>query len=173
VLLEVKHEAMELTGATNLGPTWNTRAFETRVVVRDQQTVVLGGLSQDKDTVESTKVPLLGDLPLLGYLFKTTKRKRHKTSLLVMLTPYIIKDQLDLQALHERKLREHDELARSFEAFDHMKYEPRIDYRRKRGLIEDINRSIGDVEQEIAARAAIIAPSGVEPGRVDPHPAEP
>ncbi|HET7505537.1 MAG TPA: type II secretion system secretin GspD [Kofleriaceae bacterium] len=172
VLLEVKHEAKELTGETKLGPTWNTRAFDTRVVVRDQQTVVLGGLSQDKETLESTKVPLLGDVPLLGYLFKTTTRRRHKTSLLVMLTPYIIKDQLDLQAIHDRKLREHDELTRSFDSFARMKYEPRLDYTRKRGLLEEIHRSLVEVDQEVAAREAIVAPRGIEPGRVEPRPVD-
>jgi general secretion pathway protein D len=171
VMLEVKHEAKELTGQTDLGPTWNTRSFETRVVVRDQQTIVLGGLSQDKESFETTKVPLLGDIPLLGYLFKTSVKRRHKTSLLVMLTPYIIRDQLDLQAIHERKLREHDELARSFSTLEHTKYEPRIDYSRKRGVIEEINRGVQDVEQDTAARGAVARPRGVEAGSVELHPA--
>jgi general secretion pathway protein D len=170
VMLEVKHEAKELTGETALGPTWNTRSFETRVVVGDQQTIVLGGLSQDKETVEATKVPLLGDIPLLGYLFKTTVKRRHKTNLLVMLTPYIIRDQLDLRAIRERKLREHDELARSVSTLDHMKYEPRIDYGRKRGVVEEINRSVQDVEHDIAARGAVARPRGVEAGSVELHP---
>jgi type II secretory pathway component GspD/PulD (secretin) len=59
-----------------------------------------------KEIYEAKKVPLLGDIPLLGYLFKSTSKKRHKTNLLIMLTPYIIKDQRDLQAIHDRKLRE-------------------------------------------------------------------
>ncbi|HEU4731790.1 MAG TPA: type II secretion system secretin GspD [Kofleriaceae bacterium] len=173
VLLEVKHEAKELRGETELGPTWDTRAFETRVIVRDQQTVVLGGLGQDKETLQATKVPVLGDLPVLGVLFRTTKKRRQKTNLLVMLTPYIIKDQLDLRAIQDRKLREHEELTRSYFTFSHLKYEPSLDYRRKRGLIEEIHRSIADVEHEVAAREAIVAPHGVEAGRVEPRPAEP
>jgi general secretion pathway protein D len=172
VLLEVKHEAKELTGETALGPTWNTRSFETRVVVRDQQTIVLGGLSQDKQTLEATKVPLLGDIPLLGYLFKSTTKRSHKTNLLVMLTPYIIRDQHDLEAIHDRKLREHEELARSFTTLDHMAYEPRIDYARKRGVVEEINRSAQDLEQDAAARGAVIRIKRVEAGSVDAHPAE-
>src|SRR5262249_59380049 len=95
------------------GPRSSTRSFDTRVVVHDQETVVLGGLTQEKDSTAVTKVPLLGDIPLLGYLFKSTKRSKLKTNLLVMLTPYIIRDRRDLQAIHERKLREHDEFARS------------------------------------------------------------
>jgi len=174
VLLEVKHEAKERTADNPLGPTWSTRSFETRVVVRDQQTVVLGGLTQEKEAVTTTKVPLLGDIPLLGYLFKSTTREKTRTSLLIMLTPYIIRNQLDLQAIRDRKVREHDELARSFSTLDHMKYEPTLDYRRKRGLVEDINRSVEDVEHEQAARDAIVKPRGVAAGSIDPHPtAEP
>jgi general secretion pathway protein D len=131
---------------------------------------VLGGLTQEKEIYEAKKVPLLGDIPLLGYLFKSTSKKRHKTNLLIMLTPYIIKDQRDLQAIHDRKLREHDELARSVSTLDHMKYEPQIDYRRKRGVVEEINRSVQDAEQEMAARGAVARPRGVEAGSVELHP---
>jgi len=168
VLLEVKHEADELTDET--GPTSSTRSLETRVVVHDQETVVLGGLTQDKETHDVTKVPLLGDIPLLGYLFKTTTRTKHKANLLIMLTPYIIKDHHDLQAIRERKLREHDEFARSFSTLDHMAYEPRIDYGKKRGLLEEINRSLQDVEQDSAVRSSITKPRGVEAGSVDARP---
>ncbi|HET9626339.1 MAG TPA: type II secretion system secretin GspD [Kofleriaceae bacterium] len=170
ILLEVTHEAKEListTQSTN-GATWSTRSFETRVVVRDQQTVVLGGLTQDTEAETTTQVPLLGDIPLLGYLFKSRHKERHKTNLLVMLTPHIIKDQLDLQAIQDRKLRQHDEMLSSITALDHMKYEPVVDYRRKRGLVEEINRALQDVDEDAAQRAAILAPRGVELGNVAP-----
>jgi general secretion pathway protein D len=167
VLLEVKHKAEQLTGETKLGPTSSTRSFETRVVVHDQETAVLGGLTQDSETQTTTKVPLLGDVPLLGYLFKTTRRVKRKTNLLVMLTPYIIKDRRDLQAIRARKLREHDEFARSISTLDRMKYEPRLDYGKKRGLVEDINRAVEGVEHDIAVRGAIVKPPSVEAGSVD------
>jgi general secretion pathway protein D len=173
VLLEVTHEAKELTSTSSdtLGPSWTTRSFETRVVVRDQQTVVLGGLTQETEQARTTKIPLLGDIPLLGYLFKSETRQKHKTNLLVLLTPYIIKDQQDLQAIRERKLREHDELVRSFSSLDRMKYEPRLDYSRKRGLVEEIHRSLIDVDDDVAARSAIIEARRVTPGSVEPSPA--
>jgi general secretion pathway protein D len=175
VLLEVKHEAEELTGEIDGGPTSNTRSFETRVVVHDQETVVLSGLSQDKETSHATQIPLLGDLPLLGYLFKTTKRTKLKTNLVILLTPYIIKDRRDFQAIRERKLREHDEFAQSFSALSHMAFQFNVDYRKKRGLVEEINRAVQDVEADAAARAALgaAAPHGVATGRVDPAPAPP
>jgi general secretion pathway protein D len=166
VLLEVKHEADQLQ-VESPGPRSSTRSFETRVVVHDQETVVLGGLTQDRESTSITKVPLLGDIPLLGYLFKTTVRTKQKTNLLVLLTPYIIKDRRDLQAIHERKLREHDEFARSMATLDHTAYEPHIDYRKKRGLIEEINRAVQDVEEEVAARKAIAPPRQIEAGSID------
>jgi general secretion pathway protein D len=166
VLLEVKHEADQLQ-VESPGPRSSTRSFETRVVVHDQETVVLGGLTQDRESTSVTKVPLLGDIPLLGYLFKTTVRTKQRTNLLVLLTPYIIKDRRDLQAIHERKLREHDEFARSMTTLDRMAYEPRIDYRKKRGLLEEINRAVQDVEQDVAARKAVAPPRQVEAGSID------
>jgi general secretion pathway protein E len=65
-----------------LGPTWTKRKIKTTVVVRDQQSVVIGGLISDRVSYTESKVPLLGDIPLLGYLFKYTKRDKKKTNLL-------------------------------------------------------------------------------------------
>jgi hypothetical protein len=65
-----------------------------------------------------------------------------------LLTPYIIKDQLDLQAIRERKIREREEFVRSFASLNEMKYAPRTDYRRKRGVVEEINRAIQSIERD-------------------------
>jgi len=78
----------------NLGST--KRSAKTSVVVKNTDTVVIGGLIQDTDQVTESKIPLLGDLPLLGWLFKTKNTKREKTNLLIMLTPRIIKDARDM-----------------------------------------------------------------------------
>jgi general secretion pathway protein D len=110
ILLEVKQSSKDMVDDSNaeLGPTWTERSVETRVLVRDQQTVVLGGLMQERDTVGHSQVPILGDIPLLGHLFKYTTKSRRKTNLLILLTPYIIKDHLDLEAIRARKQREYD-----------------------------------------------------------------
>ena len=167
LMLEVKHEAEELQSEGPGGPTWSTRAIETRVVVRDQQTVVIGGLLQERQIEKTTKVPILGDIPLLGYLFKHTTKTKRKTNLVIMLTPYIVRDQLDLQTIRERRLREHAEFTRSFRSLSAMRYAPDIDYRRKRGLVEEINRSLLDVEADLAARASLREPPQVAPGVVE------
>ncbi|MBK9030103.1 MAG: type II secretion system secretin GspD [Myxococcales bacterium] len=131
-----------------LGPTWTKRKIKTTVVVRDQQSVVIGGLISDRVSYTESKVPLLGDIPILGYLFKYTKRDKKKTNLLLLLTPYVVHDQMDLQRILERKTRERNEFLRSFGNLDQNKYSGSIDYRRKRGVLEEINRSIMTVEAD-------------------------
>ena len=149
VLLEIKHDSKELGDKDpELGPSWTTRGFETRVVVRDRETVVITGLTQERDVDSSSQVPILGDIPILGYFFKYHTKQKHRTNLLVLLTPYIIKDQLDLQAIQERKAREHDEFVASFRSLDHAKYIPDIDYRRKRGLVEEIHLAVDAENRE-------------------------
>jgi len=150
VRLEIEQEAKDIAGKdAELGPTWSERKLKTQVVVHDQQSVVIGGLIQERDIYSVAKVPLLGDIPILGYLFKYSTKTKKKTNLLILITPYIIKDQLDLQAIRERKIRERQEFVRSFASLNEMKYEPKVDYRRKRGMVEEINRTIISVEQDL------------------------
>jgi general secretion pathway protein D len=89
-----------------LGPTTTKRSTKTSVVVKDDQTVVIGGLIQERDEETTTKIPLLGDLPLLGYLFKQTSVDKTKTNLLVFLTPHIIKEAESLARLTGEKQKE-------------------------------------------------------------------
>ncbi len=72
------------------------RSAKTSVVVKDKETVAIGGLIQDTEEETITKVPLLGDIPLLGWLFKTKSKVRKKTNLMILLTPHIVKDAADL-----------------------------------------------------------------------------
>jgi len=67
------------------------RSAKTSVAVKDKETVVIGGLIQDQDTVTENKIPLLGDIPGLGWLFKSKSVQRTKTNLLIVLTPRIIR----------------------------------------------------------------------------------
>lgn len=168
VRLEIEQETKDIGGNDpELGPTWTERKLKTQVVVNDQQSVVIGGLIQEKDIYSVTKVPLLGDVPLLGYLFKYSKKSKRKTNLLILLTPYIIKDQVDLQAIRERKTREREEFVNSFTKLNEMKYQPKTDYRRKRGLVEDINRAVLSVEADLETIRAMGARQRVETGALD------
>ncbi|QRF62037.1 type II secretion system secretin GspD [Variovorax paradoxus] len=70
----------------------NKRALDTSVLVDDGQIMVLGGLMEDSVTHGSEGVPVLGDVPVLGNLFRYDKRQRAKTNLMVFLRPYVIRD---------------------------------------------------------------------------------
>ena len=81
------------------------RSAKTSVVVKDTDSVVIGGLIQTRDEDIINKIPFLGDIPLLGYLFKTKSTERTKTNLMILLTPRIIRDAADMQAVSERQKR--------------------------------------------------------------------
>src|SRR5439155_1627907 len=77
-------------------------------------TVVLGGLIQERNLRNVQKVPVLGSLPLLGWLFRNESTKKTKTNLLLFLTPYIIRDQSDYRRIFERKMAERAEFVKRF-----------------------------------------------------------
>jgi general secretion pathway protein D len=79
-------------GTSNAGPSTTKRSIEGTVVVDDGQILVLGGLIQDTYTVNRSKVPLLGDIPLLGGLFRSESRSRNRTNLMVFLRPIVMRD---------------------------------------------------------------------------------
>ncbi|NVB83163.1 MAG: type II secretion system secretin GspD, partial [Kofleriaceae bacterium] len=168
VRLEIEQETKDLGGSDpELGPTWAERKLKTQVVVHDQESVVIGGLIQEREIYSVTKVPLLGDIPLLGYLFKYSTKQKKKTNLLILLTPYIIKDQLDLASIKERKVREYREFAASFANLNDKAYEPKIDYRRKRGLVEEINRAVLSVDEDRAVLEAAGGRQNVLEGAIE------
>ncbi len=88
---------------TTVGPTTTKRSTTTSVTVKDAQTVVIGGLMQERTDTTINKVPLLGDIPVLGFLFKHKSDQKVKTNLLVFLTPRIIKDGETLASVTEEK----------------------------------------------------------------------
>ena len=81
----------------------NKRNIKTTVLVEDGETIVLGGLIDDNVQELVKKVPFLGDIPLLGRLFKTTSISRTKRNLMVFLRPTIVRDSNDVRAISNRK----------------------------------------------------------------------
>ncbi|MCA1856114.1 type IV pilus secretin PilQ [Massilia oculi] len=92
VVLEVDVNKDSKGEETRAGPAINTQHVKTKVMVENGGTVVLGGIYQQTERNNENKVPLLGDVPVLGYLFKTTGRESTKTELLVFITPKIVTD---------------------------------------------------------------------------------
>ncbi|MBN1906882.1 MAG: type II and III secretion system protein, partial [Deltaproteobacteria bacterium] len=82
------------------------RSSENRVIARDGQTVVIGGLMEDRVTKTVRKVPLLGSIPILGMLFKGIEENTSKTELLIFLTPTVAATDKDLYAITQEKKRE-------------------------------------------------------------------
>jgi general secretion pathway protein D len=149
IRLEVDEKISELApGSSNLGPSTSERTAKTIVVAKDQQTILIGGLMSDKIINSVTKVPLLGDIPILGFFFRNTTKHVVKTNLIIALTPYVINDQSDLRRVLERKMRERREFVERFGGEERPNIESEIDYRRKRGMLEEINRAAREVETE-------------------------
>jgi general secretion pathway protein D len=82
-------------------PVIDIRQASTVVVVPDGQTVIIGGLMENDKTAVDTKIPILGDIPLLGMLFKRTQRDHAKTELIIFLTPHVVRMPSELAASTE------------------------------------------------------------------------
>ena len=95
-------------------PIINIRSADTVVITPDGQTVVIGGLMQNTKVKTESKVPLLGDIPLLGYLFKRTIANDAKTELLIFLTPTIVKSPHDLAMMSENERARATESKKAF-----------------------------------------------------------
>ncbi len=93
--LDVKDDAVGTVVVTSGGvnvPSIDTREISTQVLVNDGQTVVLGGILTTTQREDDTKVPYLGDVPVLGHLFKTTRHKDDKDELMIFITPKIVRE---------------------------------------------------------------------------------
>lgn len=80
-----------------------TRTADSAVVVKNGQTIVIGGLVQDRESVLQNRVPVLGSIPVLGNLFKFKQRQSTKINLMILLTPRIIENEIDMQRILEER----------------------------------------------------------------------
>jgi general secretion pathway protein D len=113
IRMEIKEEITAISpglqtigvGASSVpvGPTLTKRSMETTTIAKDQQTIVIGGLVQDNVILTESKIPFFGDIPFLGWLFKSQSRTVDKLNLLVFLTPTIVNDEADMVELNARK----------------------------------------------------------------------
>jgi len=99
-------ETATTVGTVSLGPTTNKRSASTTVIVEHAQTVMIGGLIRDNVILTQRKIPLLGDIPYLGWLFRFSTRRVEKTNLLIFLTPHILHDADDLSAIKANRTEE-------------------------------------------------------------------
>jgi general secretion pathway protein D len=110
---EIKIGDISAAAVGNVGgiPIFNTldRSAKTTVVVGDSDTVVIGGLIRDKIQESVSKIPILGDIPVLGWLFKSKTTQIDKTNLVVFMTPHIVRQYEKVRAILDKKLRERDD----------------------------------------------------------------
>jgi len=91
ISLDVSVAVKDFVGYTDAGPQTTDREATTKVTISEGQTVVIGGLITETEKRTAMKVPLLGDIPILGYLFKKKETQKRKLELLIFLTPHVIR----------------------------------------------------------------------------------
>jgi general secretion pathway protein D len=96
-----------VTGFSQGYPTISQRQAETSATVRDGDSFVIGGLTQDENITNKGKIPILGDIPILGEAFKNTHNTRSKTELYIIVTPHIV-HRVGSQALTEARQEPYD-----------------------------------------------------------------
>jgi len=116
------------------------REAETTVMVKDRHTLVLGGLMKDTDDISISKVPFLGDIPVLGWAFKSKTTVRKKTNLLIFITPSIVANVDEaIEVTREKSLEAGEEL------FEKMEESPTM---RRSGIFSEDARLIDDAPYE-------------------------
>jgi len=151
IRLDVEQEVSDVEAANynGLGPATSKRSTKTTVVARDQQTVVIGGLMSDRASETITKVPILGDIPVIGFFFRSSSRDMKKTNIIIAITPYVISDLSDLRRVAEKKMRERREFIERYSSLeDRVVLDQDLDFRRKRGMLEEVNKAVREMEDE-------------------------
>jgi general secretion pathway protein D len=150
VTLEIDQVIEEIESIDpQVGPTTSKRSIKSTVVVKDQNTVVIGGLQKSRQISNKSAIPWLGEIPVIGYFFRNTTSERERRNLLLLLTPHVIEGPDDFRAIFKRKLEEHREFVARFQK-DGSELKLGLDYGKKHGLLEAINQSIRAAEEERA-----------------------
>ena len=110
---EVEEDSQGLDVAT-AGFITSKRSADTTVLVKDNQTVVIGGVIGTTDTSVATKVPILGDIPIIGKMFRGNRQSSRKSNMLIFLTPHVIDDESDLEEVYRVKVAQRQEFIRRF-----------------------------------------------------------
>lgn len=177
VRLDINQEVNELGGEENIlnqkQYRIRTKSAKTQLVLKDQQTGVIGGLIGHHSTISDNKVPLLGDIPLLGWLFKSRNTKNERKNLLLIITPYIIRTDDDYKKIVDRKLKEREEFAQMYYGGKIKTYNKYIDYDKKAGPLTTTFLQMKSAMSEAANGGAgstsetVIKPkdNNFEPGR--------
>ncbi|MCA9660355.1 MAG: type II secretion system secretin GspD [Myxococcales bacterium] len=177
VTMDVEIEDRDIAGQDPvLGVTTTKRRLKLdKIVGRDDQPVVLGGLIRDREGENVQQVPGLGSIPLLGWLFKRKQKTKEKVNLLVVMIPHVLESPDDVRRIHERRDRERLEFIERETNFKKREIPRNVNFRKKSGVLATIDREARRLEQEEALlrkaeeemRLEIITGEiGLSPGRV-------
>lgn len=133
------------------------RKTDTTVFVADGDTVVLGGLVRDKSVESVSKIPLLGDIPLLGWFFRSKSSEVEKTNLLIFITPRIIRHYERVRSVLDEKLKERDDFIEKHAGGE----DPHRDYR------DQMIRKLPDIKEIISRKAPTTSSIGATPEESD------
>ena len=107
VMMDIDQKVNDIGGSVNISgnsqPVITTREAKSSVTVKDQSTIVLGGLIKEKKGVEETKVPFLGDIPFLGHLFKNKRNTLTRDELIVFIRPTVLRNDAEAVAAARRR----------------------------------------------------------------------
>jgi general secretion pathway protein D len=143
----IDQQATLTTSSTQ--PVTLKRTVDTTVIVKDQQTVVIGGLIDDSTTKSENKVPVLGDIPLLGWMFRKKSDETVKTNLYIFLTPRVIKNPGEASGIFQQKKDQIDTI--------------------KGGEIKYYEKHSETSEESITIEEPIGEPAVVEPRVIEPR----
>jgi general secretion pathway protein D len=99
LVLDNQTAALQVGNEVLNSPTFEQRRVESTIAVQDGEAIAIGGLIRDRDEQTDSGVPLLKDIPLLGFLFGTTNNQNTRTELLILLTPRVVGGQEEAQRL--------------------------------------------------------------------------
>lgn len=156
VRMEIEQSIDDIDGlGVGDAPITSKRKVSNVVEVRDGQAVVIGGLIRDQESETVAKVPFLGDIPLIGLLFRKTTKTTEKRNLIMIIVPHVIKDPSDLKRLHEQRMKEYRDFARTM-AEREKEYTGELDYRKKSGLVNDVHNTVQKAREERELREKLL-----------------
>jgi len=151
-----------LEGTTGNYRTLKRKLDLKKVVAHPGQPLVLGGLTREIDAITDSRVPGLGAIPVIGWLFRKRNRRREKVSLLMVMVPHIIDSPDDARRIHSRRMRERQEFIERYTAFKRRDLGSHINYNKTSGLLSTVSvaaeRQARDAEHAARAEAELLQP---------------
>ncbi|MBQ3369105.1 type II secretion system secretin GspD [bacterium] len=139
--LEINQEMTELGAQTDYGYKTTKRQAKTKINAENEQTIVIGGLMKDTVTEGENKIPILGDIPVIGNLFKYKKINKTKVNLLLILTPHVVDSKEDFERILRKKMEERDEFARKYYGGD-TTFEETVYLDKRRGALLSVVNAV-------------------------------